>query len=247
MEQTVTIRFSHIDDAGIVFYPRYFEILSELFADPPFAKVPFAMRTEFLKSNVLGDQLDITYEEDSSSGDWSFTGRMDKADHFLIASLPREERELDAAAHLPERPAFRSDAMLIAPWASDCTGFLQVSRYYEFLNAAVEQWFPGKLGTSFKEFHLAKGYGMPTVVLRTRCRELPRAGDSVTIWVRPTRIGGKSLTYTTWLVQGDDCLLETEQTIVFIKRKGREFIPMPIPADIRKKLEEQYVAAQGKD
>jgi 4-hydroxybenzoyl-CoA thioesterase len=137
--------------------------------------------------------------------------------------------------------------MLIAPWASDCTGYLQVSRYYELLNAAVEQWFPGTLGTSFKEFHVVNGYGMPTVVLRTRCRELPRAGESVTIWVRPTAIGGKSLTYTTWMVQDDECLLETEQVIVFIKRKGREFISMPIPDEIREGLQEQYVAAQGKN
>jgi len=243
MERTTTVRFSHIDDAGIVFYPRYFEILSELYADLPFATTPFAMQTEFLKSNVLGDQLDITYENDPSSGDWAFTGRMGDAKHFLIASLPREERELDATAHRPDQPAFQSGAMLIAPWASDCTGYLQLSRYYELLNAAVEQWFPGKLGTSFKEFHLAKGYGMPTVLLRTRCRELPRAGESVTIWIRPTRIGRKSLTYTTWLVRGDECLLETEQIIVFVKVKGREFKTMPIPDEIRERLLEQYVAA----
>jgi 4-hydroxybenzoyl-CoA thioesterase len=242
MEQTVTIRFSHIDDAGIVFYPRYFEILSELFTELPFTKVPFAMRTEFLNSNCLGDQISITFENDPSSGDWSFTGRMGGAKHFMINSLPRDERELDASAHRPDQPAFQTDAMVIAPWTTDCTGYLQVSRYYELLNAAVEQWFPGKLATTFKDFHLAKGYGMPTVVLRTRCRELPRVGESVTIWVRPTGIGQKSLKYTTWLVRGNECLLETEQTIVFVKVKGREFKTMPIPDEIRERLEEQYVA-----
>lgn len=243
MERTTTIRFSHIDDAGIVFYPRYFEILSELYADLPFATTPFAMQTEFLKSNVLGDQLDITYENGPSSGEWTFTGRMGDAKHFLITSLQRGESELDASAHRPDHPAFQSDAMPIAPWATDCTGFLQVSRYYEFLNAAVEQWFPRTLATSFKEFHLGKGYGMPTVVLRTRCGGLPQAGESVKIWIRPTRIGEKSLTYTTWLVRGDECLLETEQIIVFIKVKDREFQPMQIPDEIRERLQEQYVAA----
>ena len=59
MERTVTIRFSHIDGAGIVFYPRYFEMLSELFADLPFAMAPFAMQTDFLKPNYLGDQLSV--------------------------------------------------------------------------------------------------------------------------------------------------------------------------------------------
>lgn len=243
MERTITIRFSHIDDAGIVFYPRYFEILSELFSDLPFAKVPFAMQTEFLNSNVLGDEVVVSYENDSSSGAWAFTGRMGEVKHFMIASLPPGESELDRSAHRPEQPAFQSEPMLIAPWATDCTGHLQVSRYYEFLNAAVEQWFPRTLGTSFKEFHLESGYGMPTVLLRTRCRGLPRAGESVPIWIRPTKIGGKSLTYTTWLVRGDECLLETEQIIVFIKVHGRKFQPMPIPDEIRERLQEQYVAS----
>ncbi len=84
---------------------------------------------------------------------------------------------------------------------------------------------------------------MPTVVMRTRCRELPRAGQSVTIWIRPTEIVEKSLTYTTWLVRGDECLLETKQIIVFFKVKGREFKTMPIPDEIRERLQEQYVAA----
>ena len=84
---------------------------------------------------------------------------------------------------------------------------------------------------------------MPTVVLRTRCRELPLAGESVTIWIRPTEIGEKSLKYTSWLIRGDECLLETEQIIVFVKVNGREFRTIPIPDGIRERLQEQYVAA----
>lgn len=243
MEQTLIIRFSHIDGAGIVFYPRYFEMLSELFADLPFTNVPFAMQTNFFKPNFLGDQLEVACETDPTSGDWTFTGRMGDAKHFSIASLPQGTAELDPSAHRPGRPAFQSDAMPVAPWTTDCSGHLQVSRYYELLNAAVEQWFPRTLATSFEEFHVARGCGMPTVVMRTRCRELPRAGDSVAIWIRPTEIGEKSLTYTTWLVRGDECLLENEQIIVFVKLNGRDFKTIPIPDEIRKRLQEQYVAA----
>ena len=243
MERTVTIRFSQIDGAGIVFYPRYFEMLSELFTDLPFAKAPFAIQTDFLKPNYLGDQLDIDYENNASSGDWSFTGRMGDAKHFSISVLPREESELDASAHRPDQPSFQSDAMLIAPWASDCTGYLQVSRYYELINVAVEQWFPRTLAMSFQELHTANSGGIPTVVLRTRCRELPRAGDSVTFWIRPTGIGETSLKYTSWLVRGDECLLENEQIIVFVKLNGRDFQTIPIPDGMRERLQEQYVAA----
>ncbi len=243
MERTVTIRFSHIDGAGIVFYPRYFEMLSEFFTDLPFANAPFAIQTDFLKPNYLGDQLDIAHESNSSSGDWAFIGSMGDTKHFSIASLLQEKSELDASAHRPDQPAFQSDAILIAPWTTDCTGYLQVSRFYELINVAVEQWFPRTLAMSFHELHTLRCGGIPTVVMRTRCRELPRAGDSVTIWIRPTRIGGKSLEYTSWLVRGDECLLENEQTIVFIKLNGRDFQTIPIPDGMRERLQDQYVAA----
>ena len=241
MDQALTIRFSHVDGAGIVFYPRYFEMLSELFTDLPIAKAPFAMQTDFLKPNYLGDQLSVTSESDAS--DWSFTGRMGATEHFSIRSLPSDESELDASAHRPDQPAFQSDAIDIAPWLTDYTGHLQVSRFFELVNVAVEQWFPKTLGMSFHELHTVRGGGIPTVVMRTRCRELPQAGDAVRMWIRPTEIGKKSLQYTSWLVRGDECLLENQQTIVFIKLNGRDFQTIPIPDDMRERLQEQYVAA----
>lgn len=242
MERTITIRFSHIDGASIVFYPRYFEMVGELFADLPFTTPPFSMRTEFLRPNVLGDELTVDYQTGKSSGDWRLTGRMNGQEHFQINPLGTES-PLDAAAHRPDQPAFQSDVMQIAPWTTDCTGQLQVSRYYELQNAAVEQWFPRTLATSFYEFHIEDGYGMPTVVMRTQCRELPRAGDTVTIWIRPTRIGEKSANYTCWLVRDGKCLLTNEQTIVFVETDGPRFKTIPIPDGIRERLQEQYVAA----
>ncbi len=242
MDRNITIRFSHIDGASIVFYPRYFEMLSELFPEMPFAEVPFAIQTEFLKPNFLGDQVSIAYDKTSSTGDWKFTGRLDNSKHFVISSLPQEESGLDASAHRPDQQSFKSDEIQIDPWTTDCTGYLQVSRYYELQNAAVEQWFPRTLDTNFHEFHIVNEYGMPTVVMRTRCRELPRVGDSVTIWIRPTSIGEKSAVYTCWLVRDDECLLINEQTIVFVRRDGPHFQTIPIPDDIRERLQEQYVA-----
>jgi 4-hydroxybenzoyl-CoA thioesterase len=122
---------------------------------------------------------------------------------------------------------------------------LQVSRYFELVNVSVEQWFPRALGISFHELHTVQGGGIPTVMMRTRCRKLPRAGETVTMWIRPAAIGNKSLTYTSWMVRGDECLLENEQTVVFVELTDGDFRPIPIPDGIRAGLEEQYVAAQG--
>lgn len=250
MERSVTIRFSHIDGASIVFYPRYFELLSELFADLPFAREPFAMQTDFLKPNYLEDEIQISFEREESGrkplvqadDSWRFIGRMNGTEHFSIRSLPEAER-LDKAAHRPDRPAFQADAMYLAPWTTDLTGKLQLSRFYELLNAAVEQWFPRALGISFHELHTVRRCGIPTVIMRTRCREMPRGGEQVKIWIRPTRIGTKSVTYTCWLVRDAECLLENEQTIVFVKRNGRRFKSIPIPEVVRERLQKQYVAA----
>ena len=217
-------------------------MLSELFSDLPFAKVPFAVQTDFLRPNYLNDELDVVYENDASSDDWRFVGHMNGKEHFTIVSLPVDNM-LEASAHRPDQPAFQADEMLLSPWTTDCTGYLQVSRFYELLNVAVEQWFPRALDMSFHELHTVRGGGIPTVVMRTRCREFPRAGETVRIWIRPTNIGQKSLTYTCWLVRGDECLLENEQTIVFIKRNGREFESILIPDKVRERLQEQYVAA----
>jgi 4-hydroxybenzoyl-CoA thioesterase len=249
MERSLTIRFSHIDGASIVFYPRYFEMVGELFPELPFADVPFAMQTDFYRPNYLADEVQITFENKESrlkplpqvENDWRFVGRMNGKEHFSIKSLPFDE-VLDASAHRPDKPAFQSEAMLLAPWTTDCTGYLQVSRFYELLNAAVEQWFPRALDMSFHELHTERGGGIPTVVMRTRCRELPRAGEEIRIWIRPTEIGTKSLQYTCWLVRNDECLLENEQTIVFIERDGRRFQTIPIPDKVRTRLQEQYVA-----
>lgn len=241
MERSLTIRFSHIDGANIVFYPRYLEILSELYADVSFMQAPFAIQTNFMKPNYLGDLVDVACEKDATSDGWVFTGRKNGQEHFSIKSLPVESA-LDRSAHRPDRPAFRADAMSLAPWTTDCTGNLQVSRYFELQNAAVEQWFPRTLATSFHEFHVVNGFGMPTVEMRTRCRELPRAGDTVTIWIRPTEIREKSITYTCWLVRDDACLLQNEQVIVFVRQDKGKLQTIPIPAEIRALLQEQYVA-----
>ena len=73
---TAQVRFAHVDPAGIVFYPRYFEMLNGAVEDW-FARelgMDFAMmhrdahvtiptvriETEFLSPSRLGDTLDIT-------------------------------------------------------------------------------------------------------------------------------------------------------------------------------------------
>lgn len=239
IEQSVVIRFSHIDAAGIIFYPRYFELLSQAFPELPIGAAPFAMKTTFRKSNRLGDKVNIVYASQGPASGWSFSGQMDNCEHFSVRGLPLEDERPALEAHRPQEPAFRADALNVAAWATDHSGYLQVSRFFELVNFAVEQWFEELLGMPFHELHMVLGLGIPTVEMTTCCRELPRLGDLVTMWVRPKKIGSRSLVFTTWLVRDDGCLIENEQVVVFIRMTEGGFETITIPEDIRARIEAQ--------
>ena len=237
MQRAVTIRFAHIDGAGVVFYPRYFELLAQAFPELEVFEPPFAIHTEFLRPNYLGDELDVSFESDA--GEWTFRGRLSGKEHFIVKSLPDIAKEEGAAP----RAAFTTDVMAIEPWMTDATTRLQFSRYFELLSFAVEEWFADSLDMTFRKLHGEHDAGIPTVLMHTRCRDLPRLGDVVEIRIAPTKVGTASLTYTSWMLRGDECLLANEQTIVFIRREGRQFHSIRIPDALRERLQEQHVAA----
>jgi 4-hydroxybenzoyl-CoA thioesterase len=164
---------------------------------------------------------------------------MDGYEHFLVTGQQLHEDLPSLDAHRPQEPAFRATTHNIAAWATDHTGCLQVSRFFELVNSAVEQWFEDSLGMPFRDLHMTRGLGIPTVEMNTRCRALPRIGDLVTMWVRPTKIGSRALVFTCWLVGDDGCLVENEQAIVFVKMTEGGFDTITIPDDIRSRLETQ--------
>ena len=91
--RTVTVRFRHCDPAGIVFYPRYFEMMNDLLEDW-FAEMGWGfgalhadelegvptvkLSAEFLAPSRLGDELVFTLEParlGASSFDLVYTAR----------------------------------------------------------------------------------------------------------------------------------------------------------------------------
>ncbi len=244
-EQSVVIRFSHTDAAGIMFYPRYFELVSQAFPAIPLGDAPFTMATAFRKPNRLGDVVRILCSEEKPAPGWSFSGQMDNREHFSVDWRHSEDGQPAPDAHMPKESAFCAETMSVAAWATDHTGCLQVSRFFELVNFAVEQWFEELLGMPFYELHLVNGLGIPTVEMTTRCAELPRVGDVVTMWVKPKKIGSRSLVFTSCLVRDDQCLIENEQVIVFVGLKEGGFKTISIPEDVRAQLEAQLGAAPG--
>ena len=244
ISRSATIRFSHVDPAGIVFYPRYFELLADKFPSFALSTAPFAFRIEFLKPNHLGDELQIEYETDGSTTAWKFWGRMSGSEHFSIHSLPIGEDMPGTDAHRPDVPAFRAPPLQVRAWASGGDGSLQVSRYFEMISSAVEQWFEKSLDLPFRQLHMVGKNGIPTVKLETRCLQLPRVGDSVETWVRPADIGNRSIHFTTWLVRDGECLMETQQVIVFVRMNAAGFHSEALPDTLRERLQKQLVEDQ---
>ena len=235
----VTIRFPHVDPAGIVFYPRYFETVSRCFADLPFSATPFAIKTQFLRPNRLGDTLDI---ELLGGNDWSISGRMDGDECFSIRPLTGST-ELANDAHLQPALAFRTTAETLGEWACGTNGHMQLSRYFEFLNMAIEEWLEDRLEMPFPNMHLGRRVGIPTVQFNTRCRRLPEVGESVSTWIRPTKLGDRAMTFRSWFVCGNECVVENEQVVVFVHMQERGYASMPIPGDMRARFAEQMNAS----
>ncbi len=228
----VTIRFPHVDNAGIVFYPRYIELLHKHFPGLPIFDTPTAFSMEFRRPNRLGDKLDIVSDYEAGRREWSVTGRMRDDVYFSVGPLSPDSLTATKVA-----PAggniFATSDITVGEWMSDRQGSMSLSRYFETLNVAVEKWFETTLDLPFYQLHVDRRVGIPTVRFRVNCQALPKAGDTVTMLVRPVRIGGRSMTFRSWLVRDDDCLVETEQVIVFVHMQENDYETIEIPKYVR--------------
>lgn len=74
----------------------------------------------------------------------------------------------------------------------DAAGIVFYPRYFEMLNAAVEDWCAGALGVDFRTMHLDRRIGVPTVKLDVEFVAPSLLGDRLTITLRPREIGRTS-------------------------------------------------------
>lgn len=75
----------------------------------------------------------------------------------------------------------------------DPAGIVFYPRYYEMLNAVVEDWFDEALGLSFRRMHLEQGVGVPAVTIDTRFLRPSRLGDRVTFTLTVRELGRSSI------------------------------------------------------
>ncbi len=118
----------------------------------------------------------------------------------------------------------------------DAAGIVFYPRYFEMLNATVEEYFAQELGVSFAEMHLERGLGVPTVSLNATFMAPSRLGDLLENRLTVDRVGRSSMDITVTMVCGDSKRIEVKVTLVCMDVAAGKSVAwpddmLPVPHD----------------
>ena len=113
-------------------------------------------------------------------------------------------------------------------------GIVFYPRYFEMLNALIEDWFAQGLGIPFTELIVQRRLGMPTAQLDTRFLRVSHFGDRLVQRLFIERIGGASLGLRITFDGDDGGRVEFRQTLVCTSLDTHA--PQPLPTDLRAAL-----------
>ncbi len=118
----------------------------------------------------------------------------------------------------------------------DPAGIVFYPRYFELLNAAVEDWF-AHLGTDFRNLHLHHRLGTPTVSLQVKFTAPAILGDLLEITIRVREIGRSSCCYGFAANVAGAVKLQGEAVLVCMDLDQHKSAPWP--DEIKKAMLEQ--------
>ena len=116
----------------------------------------------------------------------------------------------------------------------DPAGIVFYPRYFEMFNNLVEDWCAQGLGMSFRELHLQRGLGLPTVHVETSFVAPSELGDLLRAQLRVQKIGGASVTLRVRLAgpAGED-RVRASLVLALMNLKERRAVPIPEPLHAR--------------
>ncbi|MEM9048358.1 MAG: thioesterase family protein [Pseudomonadota bacterium] len=115
----------------------------------------------------------------------------------------------------------------------DPAGIVFYPRYFEMINAVVEDWF-ASLDAPFTQIILRDGHGVPTVSVSAQFKAASRLGDSLTFHLAPLKLGRASLDLGVKAVCRDETRLTARPVLVWID--GAAMKARPWPAALRAKI-----------
>lgn len=114
-------------------------------------------------------------------------------------------------------------------------GILYFPHVFDFVNAAVEDWFETGLGMPFDAFHMAHGLGNPVVTTQCEFLRPCRFGEVLTLELAPTRIGHSSIDLRIVAKVGGEERMRLNHRTVMISMNS--FRPIVIPDALRARAE----------
>jgi 4-hydroxybenzoyl-CoA thioesterase len=117
----------------------------------------------------------------------------------------------------------------------DPAGIVFYPRYFEMINNLVEDWCAHGLGMSFRELHMERGLGLPTVHVETSFVAPSELGDMLRAELRVQKIGGASTTLQVRLAgpAGED---RVRASLVLALTDLKERRAVPIPEALRESI-----------
>jgi 4-hydroxybenzoyl-CoA thioesterase len=116
----------------------------------------------------------------------------------------------------------------------DGAGIVFYPRYFELLNAAVEDWFAGALGADFRTMHHDRGIGVPTVDLHAEFLAPSVLGEALTVRIVPRKVGRSSCTYDATFTGAGRDRVKVCATLVCMDLASKKAVPWP--DDIRAQM-----------
>ncbi|WP_425404958.1 acyl-CoA thioesterase [Hwanghaeella sp.] len=133
----------------------------------------------------------------------------------------------------------------------DVAGIVFYPRYVEMVNDVIERWLDEALGCSFKEMHLERHAGIPTVRLEVDYLAPASLGDVLEFHLTLREIGKSSFKTRLIAMHGETKVMEVRSTLVWVRsgnafKDEGEMKAQPIPADIRANME-KFLEVDPKD
>jgi 4-hydroxybenzoyl-CoA thioesterase len=114
----------------------------------------------------------------------------------------------------------------------DPAGIVFYPRYFEMINALVEDWFEHALGVSFNELHFTRGIISPTVHIDCTFSHPSRLGEDVTLSLELRELGRSSFKCEVAIRHQQEQRVLAKVVIVFVDREKSRSVP--IPDDLRR-------------
>lgn len=109
----------------------------------------------------------------------------------------------------------------------DPAGIVFYPRYFEMINAVVEEWFETTLDASFAELHLRRRKGVPTASIAVDFRAPSRLGEVLTFTLTPGPLGRSSIPCAIVATCDGQVRLEGHLTLVYVDGDTLKSEPLP--------------------